>query len=83
MRDLLRVWAVAGLSLVVSEVQGQAGRGAQQGIWVKPPISCLQVLVLKAHNRHQCRAAGQEHGTGDDVQEGMSDSYTSDLLLSR
>ena len=43
-------------------MQGQAGQGPQQGI---------QVPILKAQNRHQCQAAGQEHGIGDDVQEGI------------
>ena len=61
MLDLLRLRDVAEY-FIVWGVPGQAERARQQG---------KLVLTLQAQNRLECQAAGQEHGTGDDVQEGI------------
>ena len=62
MQDLLRLRDVAGHILVVGGGPGQARRARQQS---------MLVHELQAQNRHQCQAAGQKQGKGnDDVQEG-------------
>ena len=60
MPDLLRLREAGGHIFVIRGVPGQAERARQQG---------TLVLTLQAQNRLECQAAGQEHGSGDDVQE--------------
>ena len=72
------------------EGQGRAGRGCSRASWspncrhrtvisVRRLIkSMVEVMMCrKAMYRHQCQAAGHEHGRGDDVQA-LSSSNTND-----
>ena len=62
MRDLLWLRDGVGHILVVERGPGQAEQKLQQG---------MLVLKMQALSRHNCQAAGQEHGRGDDVQQNI------------